>query len=260
MELPSIQIGSAGLWKSPPEFVKMPEYRVVDKYELECYVSSTGRIFVEDEQIEPLASSILFVRPGQLRRSEFPYETRFLYFYLPKAENRTLNELISDLPAWVPPTEHLPVLFDKLLACKDNELRAISLLIEFLYQLKEAAPARVHRPAYIQEGQREIVAAVMFMKENLTSKITISELAQKAGYSQSHFTHLFRKYMNSSPYDYFIELRLTAASTQLLSGACIADVAEKYGFCSASHFCAVFRERRKMTPHQFIKVRRQSEF
>lgn len=260
MELPNIQIGSAGLWKSPPEYLCMPEYRVVDKYELECYVTDTGKIIVEDEPLDPRRDCFLFVRPGQLRRAEFPYETRFLYFYLPKAENPELKELIAALPTWLPANKELADLFDHLLANKDDELRAVCLLIELLYRLKEATPARVLRPTYVQEGQREIVSAVTYMKDNLTARITIAELAQRAGYSQSHFTHLFRKYMNSSPYDYFIELKLNAASAQLLAGASLADVSERYGFCSASHFCAIFRERRKMTPHQFIKVRKEADF
>ena len=259
MELPNIQIGSAGRWKSPPEFLSMPEYRLVDKYELECFVSSTGKITVEDEVIDPVSTSFLFVRPGQLRRAEFPYETRFLYFYLPQAPNHELADLIAGMPTWLPPNEELCRLFDHLLEHKDNELRAVSLLIELLYRIREAAPVRVRQPTYVEEGQREIVASVLFMKEHLTTRLTISELAQRAGYSQSHFTHLFRKFMNASPYDYFIDLRLNAACTQLLSGACVADVAEKYGFCSASHFCAVFRERRKMTPHQFLRLRSQSQ-
>ena len=151
-------------------------------------------------------------------------------------------------------------LFDLLLDHKDCELRTVSLLIELLYRIKEQAPERAPRPTYVQEGQRETVAAVTFMKDHLTEKITIAELAQRAGYSQSHFTHLFRKYMNSSPYDYFIELRLNAATTQLITGASLADVAERFGFCSASHFCAIFRERRKMTPHQYIKMRKDMDF
>jgi transcriptional regulator, AraC family len=260
MEFPNIQIGSAGLWKSPPEYLCMPEYRVVDKYELECYVTDTGKIFVEDEPFEPRKDCFLFVLPGQLRRAEFPYETRFLYFYLPQNESRELSELINAIPTWLPANEPLANLFDLLLDHKDCELRTVSLLIELLYRIKEQAPERAPRPTYVQEGQRETVAAVTFMKDHLTEKITIAELAQRAGYSQSHFTHLFRKYMNSSPYDYFIELRLNAATTQLITGASLADVAERFGFCSASHFCAIFRERRKMTPHQYIKVRKDMDF
>lgn len=259
MQFPNIQIGSAGQWKSPPEYLCMPEYRVVDKYELECFLSDTGRICIEDEPYLPHRDCFLFVRPGQLRRAEFPYETRFLYFYLPKDESRELGELISGLPTWLPANRALAELFDLLLLHKTNELRAVSLLIELLYRICEAAPAQTPRPTYVQEGQREIVASVTYMKDNLTNKVTIAELAQRAGYSQSHFTHLFRKYMNASPYDYFIELRLNAAITQLLSGTSLSDVAERYGFCSASHFCAIFRERRKMTPHQFIRIRKDTD-
>ncbi len=220
---------------------------------MECYASDTGKIYVENDVFEPKKDCFLFLRPGQRRRAEFPYETRFLYFYLPKNDCVELNELLCSIPIYLPPNAELAELFDHLLKNKNSELRTVALLIELLYRIKEQAPAHAPSPVGMQEGRREIVDAVLYMKDHLTEKITIAQLAGQANYSMSHFTYLFRKYMNSSPYDYFIELRLNAATTQLIAGANLDDVSERYGFCSASHFCAIFRERRKVTPHQFIK-------
>ena len=49
-----------------------------------------------------------------------------------------------------------------------------------------------------------IYNAIAFIEENLTSTITVKDMADAAGYSVFHFARTFYKVTGHSPYDYLM--------------------------------------------------------
>jgi transcriptional regulator GlxA family with amidase domain len=54
-------------------------------------------------------------------------------------------------------------------------------------------------------------AAIHFMRENIENRITLDDVLKYVGYSQSHFSALFKKNTGMSPLAYFNKLKIERA-------------------------------------------------
>ncbi len=87
----------------------------------------------------------------------------------------------------------------------------------------------------------DIVNIVLrYIDEHLEEPITISILADMAGYSEYHFVRLFKSQIGMTAMEYVCRRRLIKASEDIVLGAKIIDVAIKYGWQSHSGFTKAF--------------------
>ncbi|YBV94350.1 AraC family transcriptional regulator (plasmid) [Phyllobacteriaceae bacterium JZ32] len=88
-----------------------------------------------------------------------------------------------------------------------------------------------------------------FMKENLSRKLTLADLAAVCELSPSHFVNAFKATFGQSPYRYLLGLRLVYAE-KLLAGRnmTIVQVAHLSGFSSQSHLTSAMSKYRGETP------------
>jgi AraC family transcriptional regulator len=97
--------------------------------------------------------------------------------------------------------------------------------------------------------QRSIVD---YIRANLTSNISVTELAGLVQMSPSHFARVFKASFGVTPYRYVMKERVEGAKAMLatteLSGS---QVANSFGFASQSHFVKVFRQVTGVTPKQY---------
>jgi AraC family transcriptional regulator len=83
---------------------------------------------------------------------------------------------------------------------------------------------------------------VQYIDDNLTSKITLAELASVAGVSRFHFVKLFRNTIGLTPMAYIERTRVRRAQQMLRRHELsIAEVASVLGFFDQSHFARCFR-------------------
>ena len=106
-----------------------------------------------------------------------------------------------------------------------------------------------------EHGHHKWFEAVMkFISDNYSSKITIKDLADKAGMSESHFFRIFVEYTGETPYRYLMYLRISNAKNMLLStDRQVKDIAYSVGFNSVSRFIQVFKELTGTTPSEYAK-------
>ena len=96
----------------------------------------------------------------------------------------------------------------------------------------------------IDAGNELIEQAVAYIRENFTSDITLSALAQKFSVSPEHFSRIFKKETGLGFSKYLNSLRLQYAE-QLLKTAKdrnITQVAESCGFEDSNYFSKKFKE------------------
>lgn len=99
-----------------------------------------------------------------------------------------------------------------------------------------------------------IADIIQYLNENLNSNITLDELAQKVGYSQSYISKIFRKETNLSITSYLIHLRIEHAKELLADDfLSIQDIAEQTGFSSLQYFSKLFKSKTGYTPSEFRK-------
>lgn len=137
------------------------------------------------------------------------------------------------------------------------ELGIQSKLYEFFYVLVSNGCLESKQIEEVSDGNRErIVRLVKYIEEHYDQEITVHELAQLCGFSDSHFMKFFKKYMGESCVKYINQYRLRMAEERLLeTDDPILTIALDTGFSNASYFNHVFRGKYRMTPKEFRALR-----
>lgn len=91
------------------------------------------------------------------------------------------------------------------------------------------------------ENEIIIKNAVDFIEDNITEVLNLKIIANECGYSEYHFSRLFKTYMKVSVMEYVTKRRLIKASEDIVNGERIIDIALKYGWMSHSGFTKAFK-------------------
>jgi AraC-like DNA-binding protein len=103
-----------------------------------------------------------------------------------------------------------------------------------------------------QEPSRPIRLAIHWLDERLGNAISVTELAEASGLSESHFRQRFHQEMGISPSDFIARRRVQKAKGLLKSSELsITEIAFQLGFQSSPYFAAVFKKLTGQTPSQF---------
>lgn len=103
---------------------------------------------------------------------------------------------------------------------------------------------------------REKIAAVQRMQDyiesHITENITLSMLANAAGYSQWHSARIFKELTGKAPFEYIRSFRLTKAAIKLSDkNVRIVDVALEFVFDSHEGFTRAFSKKFGITPQDY---------
>ena len=95
----------------------------------------------------------------------------------------------------------------------------------------------------------KLLSVVKTMEDNLEEPLAQTEIARMTKLSTRQLERLFRKYLNTTPTRYYLNLRLARARHLLRqTSMSILSVALACGFVSASHFSKCYRECYGCTP------------
>ncbi len=109
------------------------------------------------------------------------------------------------------------------------------------------------------EGQRRsmqpmslINSTVDYIREHHHERLTVEDLATRAGLSPRQLHRKFREVFGLSVQEFLIKTRIQAASDILLrTDQPISGIAADFGFCDQSAFTQLFRKHMGLTPRQF---------
>jgi AraC-like DNA-binding protein len=93
---------------------------------------------------------------------------------------------------------------------------------------------------------------VEYVDANLSSKISLLDLATVAGLSRMHFASQFRAATGLRPHEFLLQRRI-CRSKELMRGTAmtIAEIALTIGFLTQAHFTTVFKRFAGYTPRQW---------
>lgn len=101
---------------------------------------------------------------------------------------------------------------------------------------------------------RRIVEAKLFIDNNYTAAIDVSEIANEACFSKYHFLRLFKMSYGQTPYQYLTMLRIEEAKRQLRrEGTLISSVCFDLNFQSVTSFSKLFKKHTGISPTDYIK-------
>lgn len=93
--------------------------------------------------------------------------------------------------------------------------------------------------------------SVGYIEDHLHQPVTVSDMADAAGYSVFHFIRSFNQVVKHTPYDYLMRRRLSRAENDLVSSSRrIIDIAQDYCIGSQESFTRLFRKMFDQTPGQ----------
>ena len=108
---------------------------------------------------------------------------------------------------------------------------------------------RMELRARLGVSHPKLLAVVKIMEENLEEPLVQTDLALRTNLSTRQLERLFRKYLDTTPTRYYLNLRLKRARHLLKqTSMSILSVALACGFVSASHFSKCYREYYHHTP------------
>jgi AraC-like DNA-binding protein len=104
-----------------------------------------------------------------------------------------------------------------------------------------------------------------FLTANLSADVKMSELAARAGQSESYFVRSFKASTGIPPYKWQLKLRIEKAKSLMLEGVPLAQAAVAVGFANQSHLTRTFRNLTGITPAEWRRMHRmlqpkQAEF
>ncbi len=135
-----------------------------------------------------------------------------------------------------------------------GELYAEGLYTAFVARLMRCHSAPQLRPIHFKGGLPGFALRQVceYIDANLSSDISLAQLARIARMSSYHFARLFRQSMGVSPHQYLIRRRVARARDLLReSSRPLAEISHEVGYESQSHFTAVFRKSTGLTPKVF---------
>jgi len=165
-------------------------------------------------------------------------------------------ELLSEFRMRDPQLEMIALMFLNEL---QQEHSSSKLYIESLtnvlavHLIRQYGTVKPHLPIF--EGglsQRQLVQVLDYIHDHLEQEIKLANLAALLGMSSFHFSHLFKRSIAITPYQYLLQQRIERAK-QLLkySDRPITDIALQCGFNSHSHLSKQFRQLTGTTPKAY---------
>lgn len=99
-----------------------------------------------------------------------------------------------------------------------------------------------------------IQKSIVFMKENLENKLSLSDIANAVGYSPSHLNTLFVQRTSFSPVEYYNQLKIQRACSYLqFTELKIKEIAFRLNYYDPFHFSKAFHKEMGITPKEYRK-------
>ena len=246
-----------------------------DEIELIYIKKGCGIITVDFKQYIVSAGTIALIIPGQLHSIEqyeqesMEYENIIFHpgILISKKTDTSYTELLGPLltGSLAVPLLYTPELpyYNEIAACIDAndeisrtnppgyQLYIKSQLFMLLFIL--ANKCLLNEPVKKDYKSLEKMKLILkYVENNYMNKVTIEDIANEVGLSQSHFMKFFKNNMEVSFIEYLNNYRLTMASRLLISSSSsIIAIAMESGFDNLSYFNRLFKKKYEMTPSEF---------
>lgn len=99
-------------------------------------------------------------------------------------------------------------------------------------------------------------SAISHMRQNVSDKTSVDEIAAKVGLSRARLFALFRDQLNTTPQVFWSGVRVEEAMRRVSEGRHLTDVALDLGFSAPGNFSRFFKEHTGISPSIFKRATR----
>jgi len=239
-----------------------------DSYEIIFISKGTCPCELNGNMLILKQNDILVIQPGDFHMDQCapPLEYFVLWFTLSESRNGSPFHVLRRDTS---PQTHVLTCSKRLMQDRMQNLideinrhRMFSLQIqqalaqEILWRLLEWFPPEILDPTLVRQNQEIDLTTRLtkLFKANLSSNLTVKDMAKGLHMSESHLAHSCSRIMGISPAKAHQRFRLTRAAWHLLhSKESIKDIGLDHGFHDHSHFIRSFKIAYGTTPGKFRK-------
>lgn len=131
----------------------------------------------------------------------------------------------------------------------DTELLGDNRLRELFYAVLTGEAGGSARHAF--GIGNEIARTIQYLSANLTTPISIEDLASRAGMSRAVFHRKFKQTTTMSPIQFVKSMRLNRAAMKIAAGSNVSTAAMEVGYASSSQFSREFKRVYGQSPKQW---------
>lgn len=238
---------------------KQTAERDVDCFEIEYFLSTTGKAIINGRSYEIAPGTLLCAKPGQKRMSVLGFQCYFLHIRF--SEDSPYQKMLEQTPDYfqIVDSDAYGRLFESLVVHLLGEGYnpesdfVNARLLELFYYLRKDTQKNLNCPELFDKSRhRFIPQTVNYIRENYPRHLTLKDMASAVGYSPNYFHHVFTTVMGKTPQQYLLEERIRQSKLLLVqSEKTLSEIAYECGFSSQSHFSMQFKKMTYSTPGQY---------
>lgn len=142
-------------------------------------------------------------------------------------------------------------LFERLFKLQQNQLPEAQYETPAILQILLAPFLARGEMSHQADALARLSPVFSYIEKNLTSAPRTAELAALLELEQNYFIDLFSKTVGIPPAKFIHKRRMEIASSLIMTGLALKEIAQKLGYYDSPHFCRVFKKSMGLTPRQY---------
>jgi len=232
--------------------------RKTTMFEIEIPTEKGGISYINSEKIPNEPDTIICAKPGQLRHTKLPFKCYYVHFIVTDGK---LHDNLINIPNCVKTSncEKYYEIFNNMCkyyegAIDSDEIILHSLILKLIYTLIKDSKKQSVPDHMMSNNRKAIENTIKYIKDNLTSDLSLKTIANKAGFSPIHFHNVFKASTGKTLREYVEEQRIKKAINMLITtDYTLAEIAYECGFSSQSYFSYAFKHKMGKTPKEYAK-------
>ncbi|MBR6679763.1 MAG: helix-turn-helix transcriptional regulator [Clostridia bacterium] len=227
-------------------------------FEIELPIESGGISYIDDEHMQILPTTIVCSKPGQTRHTKLPFKCYYIHMILKEG---ALYDLLMSVPNYlsVDNTEAYKEIFSRMCkyydsAVESDKIMIYGLIFELLHLLDKDSKRQLRKEASKSNNHETIERVISYIKQNLTSDLSLDAVSAYANISPIHFHNCFKSATGRTLHQYVEEQRIKRAANLLITTDwTLTRISGECGFSSQSYFSYAFKRKMGQSPREYAR-------
>ncbi len=223
------------------------ERRTIDYFDLTFVIKGQMQYTVNDRTVTLRENDAILLPPGTLRsRTPLDGDAHYVSFNFTAYDEGVLPTKLFYKNVITKEIRSLASVFSEqhISAFYHSHEKMANILNCILFELIDTVS--------LGSNDKNVLSVLKYIDENLTERITISEIGKAVHLSNDYISHCFKRELGRSVMDYVNERRMLLARNMISGGEMsLTDIAEALGYESYSYFSRVFKRYFGVSPIRY---------
>ena len=240
-----------------------------DFYEINLILSGNVKVLVSNQTVEGTDYKLVLAKPDTSHfvtcKPDILYSSLYLMFsedFIRSYDIQTMNLLsvFGEKGAVFTISQKEKEACESIINSIDKEESLIRKRFLVLYLLSYIDDISKNHNTQTKTIPEPIYDILVYINKHYMEKIVAQELADRVHIGRTTLMTGFKKYTGKTVHEYVINCRLRNAIKLILEGKTEYDAAVSCGFSDSSSFIQCFKRTFKITPKQYIKLTKPSNY